>query len=195
MVWQISRVVAVRFDSMSESPEAFDAASENRLGDRLESATDDRSDEFRFEAVPSDFKKRYDLAPTDEPWFDRLRVFFWNEHQPAIAAGLALILAGMGLYFVVQSFSQRGLVDIDQVASLEAAFQVDINSAKLGEIVLLPGVGRKLAQAILDWRGAHGPFESLNSLGDVPGIGEKKLEAMAPFLLPISKWADLAPGD
>jgi competence protein ComEA len=38
----------------------------------------------------------------------------------------------------------------------------------------LPGVGPVLAQRILDWRIAHGRFESVDQLRAVTGIGESK---------------------
>jgi competence ComEA-like helix-hairpin-helix protein len=91
----------------------------------------------------------------------------------------------MSGFFLAKSYRLNGLVDIDQAAPIEAAFQIDLNSAQIGEIVVLPGVGRRLAGAIIEHRESVGGFESHENLCDVPGIGEKKLEAMRPYLLPI----------
>lgn len=52
---------------------------------------------------------------------------------------------------------------------------VDLNAATLADLDTLPGVGPVLAQRILDWRTEHGPFASVDQLGDVPGIGESRL--------------------
>lgn len=49
---------------------------------------------------------------------------------------------------------------------------VDINTAGLEELMELPGIGEKRAQAILDWREEHGPFTYVEDLIQVPGIGE-----------------------
>jgi competence protein ComEA len=38
------------------------------------------------------------------------------------------------------------------------------------------------AQAILDWRAAHGGFQSVDQLLDVDGIGEKTLAELAPLV-------------
>lgn len=55
---------------------------------------------------------------------------------------------------------------------------VDINTADAAQLQELVGVGPVLAQAIVDYREAHGPFESVDELLEVSGIGEAKLEGM-----------------
>jgi competence protein ComEA len=56
--------------------------------------------------------------------------------------------------------------------------KVAINQADVKGLEALPGVGPVLAQRILDYRNAHGPFETVEDLLDVPGIGESKLAAL-----------------
>lgn len=51
---------------------------------------------------------------------------------------------------------------------------VNLNSASLGQLDALPGVGPVLAQHILDWRSAHGGFTSIGQLKEVSGIGEAR---------------------
>jgi len=89
-------------------------------------------------------------------------------------------------YFVFQWNVNHGLVDIDDVAGEEFSFQVDLNAATVGELSLLPGVGSKLGQAILVRRGELGRFNRPADLLSVPGIGEKKLEAIRPYLSPLN---------
>ena len=53
---------------------------------------------------------------------------------------------------------------------------VDLNTASLEQLDGLPGVGPVLAQRIVDWRTAHGRFESVDQLREVSGIGPSKFE-------------------
>ena len=53
---------------------------------------------------------------------------------------------------------------------------VDINTAGLEELQTLSGIGPALAQRILDFREANGPFASVEDLLKVRGIGEATLE-------------------
>ena len=55
---------------------------------------------------------------------------------------------------------------------------MDVNSAGVETLKLLPGIGEKTALAIIGNR----PFKSLADLDEVPGIGPKTLEAIKPFV-------------
>ena len=59
---------------------------------------------------------------------------------------------------------------------------VDLNTADVGALDGLPGVGPVLAQRILDWRTTHGRFSSVDELGEVSGIGDKVLAALRPLV-------------
>ncbi len=67
------------------------------------------------------------------------------------------------------------LVMLFGMGAVQAA-PVDINSADPATLETLVGIGPKLAQAIIDYRTANGPFNSVDELAQVPGIGLKFIE-------------------
>lgn len=59
---------------------------------------------------------------------------------------------------------------------------ISINSAAPAELMEIPGIGEKKARAIIDYRTEHGPFQSVEDLTKVKGIGDKMLEKMKPHI-------------
>ena len=59
---------------------------------------------------------------------------------------------------------------------------ININTATVEEIQVLPGIGPLLAQRIVDYREENGPFETNGELMNVSGIGEKKLEEIWDYI-------------
>lgn len=51
---------------------------------------------------------------------------------------------------------------------------VNINTASVGELDRLPGIGPVLASAIVQYREANGRFRSVADIQRVKGIGKKK---------------------
>lgn len=62
-------------------------------------------------------------------------------------------------------------------------YRVDLNDATWMELIQLPGVGQALAERIIQYREEHGPFESVEELDDVSGIGPKTIEKLRPWLI------------
>src|SRR5947209_5398365 len=59
---------------------------------------------------------------------------------------------------------------------------VNINTAEVSQLSLLPRVGTKAAQRIVDYRREHGPFKKTTDLMQVKGFGEKSYERIAALL-------------
>ena len=55
-------------------------------------------------------------------------------------------------------------------------FPIDINLATKEEFMALSDIGEVLAQRIVDYREENGPFDHVEDLMNVEGIGKKRLE-------------------
>jgi competence protein ComEA len=68
--------------------------------------------------------------------------------------------------------------------ALPRAGPVSLSAATAAQLEALDGVGPALAARIVAWRDAHGGFSSVDQLLDVPGIGDGRLEALRPQVVP-----------
>lgn len=59
---------------------------------------------------------------------------------------------------------------------------VNINTAGSEQLQLLPRIGPALAQRIIDFREANGPFGSTDELVAVKGIGETSFAKLEPYV-------------
>ena len=59
---------------------------------------------------------------------------------------------------------------------------VNLNTATLEQLDTLDGVGPGIAQRILDYREQKGGFARVEELGEVPGIGAKRLATLTPLV-------------
>ncbi len=68
--------------------------------------------------------------------------------------------------------------DVVVVGNTAPIGPVNLNSATAEQLDGLPGVGPATAAAIVSHRQQHGPFQTVEQLGDVRGIGPAKLDAL-----------------
>jgi competence protein ComEA len=59
---------------------------------------------------------------------------------------------------------------------------IDLNTADVGDLRRLPGIGEKRAQAIVEYRETVGPFERVEDLVLVKGIGEGILAGLRDYV-------------
>jgi competence protein ComEA len=84
---------------------------------------------------------------------------------------------------------RRTLVTLALLASLalpawaqEKQGVVNVNTASVQELQLLPRVGPALAKRIVEFREKNGPFKSTQELMRVSGIGEKTFALLSPYV-------------
>lgn len=60
--------------------------------------------------------------------------------------------------------------------------KININTATLEQLQLLPGIGESIAQRIIDYRAQNGNFTATEDLMKVSGIGEKKFDNIKDYI-------------
>lgn len=96
----------------------------------------------------------------------KLYVLSQGESAPPLAAS-----SGQGCEGQACTSAEGGVAGSDP----EGQGLVNINTANATQLTQLPGVGPAIAQKIIDYRTANGPFTSVDDLTKVPGIGAAKL--------------------
>lgn len=67
-------------------------------------------------------------------------------------------------------------------AGSKPATTIHLNTATAKDLQALPGIGQKTAETIIDYRQENGPFQTLDELAHIKGLGPKTLEKIKPIL-------------
>jgi comEA protein len=98
----------------------------------------------------------------------------------SLTAAFICILLG---FFMGRSTLERKYIRPEnQVTITQASGKLDINSATVNQLQMLPGIGPVLAQSIIQYRQNNGSFASVDELLSVPGIGEKRLNEIIDYI-------------
>jgi competence protein ComEA len=66
--------------------------------------------------------------------------------------------------------------------SAKPSAAVNLNTATVAELEVLPGIGPKVAARIVEYRTKKGPFHKVEDVMNVQGIGEKSFLKLKPQL-------------
>ena len=116
--------------------------------------------------------------------------FLTRQEQKALLAICGLTLLGFILgqfdgfhnLLAKKSTIPENTQELVNAVQEDKPIQIDIRTATKEELILLPGIGEKRAQDIIDYRNQFG-FNSTDDLLQIKGIGEKTLAKMLPSLL------------
>ena len=80
------------------------------------------------------------------------------------------------------AFRPRPIQRKDLDSALKEAKTVNINTASPEELMRLKGVGPVMAGRIIEYRNNKGLFSSKEDLKEVPGMGDKKFDAIRDYI-------------
>jgi competence protein ComEA len=91
------------------------------------------------------------------------------------------VLAGLLACLLLSSVGSETALAQQAPAAAKAA-TVDLNSATVADLEALPGVGRRTAELIVEYRQKNGAFKKIEELMNVKGIGEKSFLKLKPLI-------------
>lgn len=101
-------------------------------------------------------------------------------HAPAVSAAQPGIVVPNGSRITVGSTVQVG--EMRAQDRLNCFLPIVLQSASAEDLELIPGMGKKTAEAIIAYRDQAGGISSISELTGVRGIGVKKLARFRPYL-------------
>lgn len=108
---------------------------------------------------------------------------------------IATVLAICGSILLASpTFATTNQQAAPAAASATSKAAININAATIDQLETLPGIGRKTAERIIEYRTKSGGFKRIEDLMNVKGIGEKSFLKLKP-LVTVPPNTDKAPGD
>ena len=103
-------------------------------------------------------------------------------HAHAIIIGIFVGRNLTGAYIPVNKVISTDTTDTNNTTQPQDG-RIDLNTATLQQLQLIPGVGEVIAQRILDYRTEQGGFHAVEELLHVSGIGEKKFDSLREYIV------------
>ena len=79
-------------------------------------------------------------------------------------------------------FPRSQMLD-DETAPVIVSFPIDLNTASVEMLQMLPGIGPAYAKRIIQYREVNGSFSNTEELLNIKGIGPKTLEKLRPMIV------------
>jgi len=114
--------------------------------------------------------------------------------NPLISAILFLALAGLTTATWAETYTEAQIDSVLATKSTRTAVfdslsikflsdnPINLNTAPADSLTMLPGIGLKTAERIIEWRNENNGFESTLEILYVKGIGKAKFVKIADFI-------------
>ncbi len=100
---------------------------------------------------------------------------------PAPGTNLLIVLLAAAIGGTV--LLRAGRVPVATTPEAWPDMRLDVNTAPATEFNALPGIGPRLADRVAAEREANGPYESVEDLARVAGIGPKLVQRIRPYVV------------
>ena len=97
-----------------------------------------------------------------------------------IVAHLSFRICPEGV-FLLQNSSEKITADHSGNAELHGG-KININTASADTLTMLPGIGEKLSERIVEYRQKNGPFRKVSDLLSIKGIGQALLDSISDYI-------------
>ncbi len=107
-----------------------------------------------------------------------------RSERSAAAPGTLLVISILAAAIAGTAMIRAGRVPVGSRPMTAAPdMRIDVNTATEVELNALPGIGPALAARIAADRATRGPFESIDDLARVHGIGPRLIERIGPHVV------------
>jgi competence protein ComEA len=89
---------------------------------------------------------------------------------------------GLTVAALLLSAARASAGDAEPAAAAGQGPKININQASAAQLAMLPRIGEKVAERIVDYRKEHGSFGRPEELMEVKGIGEKLFLVLKPYV-------------
>ena len=100
-----------------------------------------------------------------------------REEKAIILIIVISLISGCLIYFFT-SFNRK----IKKENIIKYPVYININKANINELDKLPGIGKTIAQRIVDYREKNNGFKNIEELKNIKGITNKKLEKIIKYI-------------
>ena len=107
---------------------------------------------------------------------------FRAHHRSLLRICMGILLIILSVQWGTVALQHPEPLQIQRGDTFRQQFRVDVNNATWVEWMQLEGIGISMAHRIVADRTLNGPFQSIDDVARVPGIGDTTLDQIRPWL-------------
>lgn len=125
--------------------------------------------------------QEFDYSETDKNFETKLKSTFEELKQSAQDSSSKL--RGQELKMLADSLGINIEQSTKEKTRIKPGTKLNLNLSTAAELETLPGIGRVMAERIVEYRESRGRFKALNELKNVNGIGDKKFDDIKDYIV------------